>query len=224
MERPYKQEEIVKSIVIIGAGDLGKELVWLIEDINKKEPTYLILGFLDDDEAKRNSEFYGYKVLGATEKLEEICRSTLACAVVAIQDGAVRKKIVERHPDFHGWESIIHPTAVIASTSLVGAGCIFFPQVTVSVDTKLGDFGLYYIHSTICNDCIVSDFVSVMSGASISERAVIGESCFLAAGSCVNPHRVLGKHVKVGVEATASKNYADNAEVSERGGGFFLFK
>lgn len=35
MERPYKQEEIVKSIVIIGAGDLGKELVWLIEDINK---------------------------------------------------------------------------------------------------------------------------------------------------------------------------------------------
>ncbi len=214
----------MKSIVIIGAGDLGKELVWLIEDMNKREPAYLILGFLDDDETKKDSEFCGYKVLGTTDRLEEIGRSTLVGAAVAIQDGTVRKKIVESHPDFHRWESIIHPTAVIASTTSVGIGCIFFPQVTVSVDTELGNFGLYYIHSTICNDCIVGDFVSVMSGASISERAVIGDGCFLAAGSCVNPHKVLGKCVKVGVEAAASKDYGDYAEVNERSGGFFLFK
>ena len=42
----------MKNIVIIGAGDLGKEIVWLIEDINKVKPTYVILGFLDDDTNK----------------------------------------------------------------------------------------------------------------------------------------------------------------------------
>ena len=198
--------------------------MWLIEDINKREPAYLILGFLDDDETKKDSEFCGYKVLGTTERLEEIGRSTFASMVVAIQDGTVRKKIVESHPGFHRWESIVHPTAVIASTTSVGIGCIFFPQVPVSVDTKLGDFGLYYIHSTVCNDCVVGDFVSMMSKASISERAEIGDGCFLAAGSCVNPHKVLGKYVKVGVEAAVSKDYGDNAEVNDRGGGFFLFK
>ena len=196
----------MKNIVIIGAGDLGKEVVWLIEDINKQNPSYLILGFLDDDESKIGGEFYGYKVLGTVSQLEDISRRTPLAAVVAIQDGSVRKRIVEDHREFQSWESIVHPTAVIASTSPVGRGSIVFPQVTVSVDTKLGEFGLYYIHSTICNDCIVGDFVSVMSGASVSERAEVGDESFLAAGSTVYPHKKLGKRVKVGVEATVRRH------------------
>ena len=60
----------MKNIIIIGAGDLGKEVVWLIEDINKVQPTYVILGFLDDDIAKDGGEFYGYRVLGDTNQLE----------------------------------------------------------------------------------------------------------------------------------------------------------
>ena len=62
----------MKNIVIIGAGDLGRELVWLIEDINKVKPTYVILGFLDMDERKAGREFYGYEVLGTEERLEEL--------------------------------------------------------------------------------------------------------------------------------------------------------
>ena len=181
----------MKNIVIIGAGDLGKEVVWLIEDINKVFPTYLILGFLDDDKTKAGSEFYGYKVLGGTEQLTELKQKIPLHAVIAIQNGSVRKKIVEAHPEFDRWESVVHPTAVIASTSPVGEGCIIFPQVTVSVDTKIGDFGLLYIHSTICNDCRIGSYVSVMTGALVSERAEIKDECFLAAGTCIPPHQTL---------------------------------
>lgn len=214
----------MKNIVIIGAGDLGKEVVWLIEDINKHYPNYLILGFLDDDKEKTGSEFYGYKVLGTTDQIKSIASRTPLVAVIAIQNGSVRRKIVERHREFKDWESIIHPTAVIASTSPVGKGTIVFPQVTVSVDTKLGLFNLFYIHSTICNDCEIGDYVSVMSGVSVSEWAEIGDECLLAAGSTVYPHKRLGKRVQVGVEATVSKDYDDGAEVSEKGNGFSLFK
>lgn len=214
----------MKNIAIIGAGDLGKEVVWLIEDINKHNPTYVILGFLDDDESKNGGEFYGYRVLGKISQLEEISKKTPLSAVIAIQDGSIRKKIAEEHKEFENWESIIHPTAVIAGTSKAGRGSIIFPQVTVSVDTRLGAFDLFYIHSTICNDCRIGDYVSVMSGASVSEHAEIGEECFLAAGSTVYPHMKLGKRVEVGVEATASKDYGDDAKVNEKGTGFSIFK
>ncbi len=214
----------MKSIVIIGAGDLGKEVVWLIEDINKYNPTYLILGFLDDDEEKVGSDFYGYKVLGLTDQLKEISIRTPLSAVIAIQDGSIRKKIVERTKDFDEWESIVHPSAVISSTSPLGKGSIVFPQVTVSVDTRLGGFGLFYIHSTICNDCKIGDYVSVMSGASISERAEVGNECFLGAGSTIHPHKKLGRLVKVGVEATVTRDYDDGATVDEKSSGFSLFK
>ena len=181
----------MKNVVIIGAGDLGKEVVWLIEDINKKMPTYVILGFLDDDKAKETGEFYGYKVLGTIDQLEELAAKTPLSAVIAIQDGCVRKKIVDEHKGFNTWESIIHPTAVIASSSLVGMGSLVFPQVTISVDTKLGDFGLYYIHATICNDCKIGNYVSIMSNATVSERAEIEDQCVLPAGCTIEPYRKL---------------------------------
>lgn len=214
----------MKNIVIIGAGDLGKEVAWLIEDINRHSPAYLILGFLDDDANKKDKEFYGYKVLGSTEELESLAGKMPLSAVIAIQEGSARKRIVEEHKQFMHWESIIHPTAVIASTSSVGKGSIVFPQVTISVDSSAGDYGLFYIHATICNDCRIGDFVSVMSGVQVSERVIIGNQCYLAAGCCVYPHKTLGERVKAAVGATVSKDYGDGEEVREKSGGFFLFK
>ena len=214
----------VKNIIIIGAGDLGKEVVWLIEEINRNTPTYVILGFLDDDKAKDGGEFYGYRVLGDISKLEKLSAGNPCYAVIAIQDGTIRKKIVNDHPLFDMWESIIHPSAVIAKTSPLGNGSIAFPNVTVSVNSKLGCFELLYINSSICNDCIIGDYVSLMSGASISERAVIGDECFLGAGSTVYPHKILGKRVRIGVGVTACKDYSDDCKVSGRETKFSLFK
>ncbi len=214
----------MKNLVIVGAGDLGKELVWLIEDINRLSPTYLILGFLDDNNKKTGNEFYGYRVLGNSGMLEELAERNPFSAVIAIQDGSIRKKIVDAHPGFHHWESIVHPSAVISSSSPLGVGSIVFPHVTISVDSRIGRFDLFYIHATVCNDCQIGDYVSVMSGASVSEHAEIGDEAFLAAGSIVYPHRKLGKNVKVGVEATASVNYSEGSEVCENRTEFTLFK
>lgn len=177
----------MKSLVIIGAGDLGKELVWLIEDINKRNPTYLILGFLDDDIGKDTYSFCGYKVLGGTNQLETLNEKIPLSAVIAIRDGKTRKKIVENHPDYKKWETIIHPSAVIASSTKIGRGCVFFPHVTVSVDTYLGNFGLFYINSTVCNDCWIGDYVSIMANASVSEHAELASMALLKAGECIEP-------------------------------------
>ena len=54
----------MKEIVILGAGDFGKEVAWLIEEINKRNPTYIILGYLDDDEKKIGQSFNGHECLG----------------------------------------------------------------------------------------------------------------------------------------------------------------
>lgn len=191
----------MKNILIIGAGDLGKELVWLIEDINRVSPTYVILGFLDDDGAKFEGEFYGYRVLGGIDMLEKLSEEIPLYAVIAIQDGDIRHQIVEKHQEFTRWESIVHPTAVIAQTSPVNTGCILFPRVTISVDTKLGMFGLYYVNAIVCDDCTIGDYVTMMSGATVLEHTEIGDGCFLSAGSYVPPHRRIEAHtnIKIGL-------------------------
>ena len=178
----------MKNIVIIGAGDLGKEIIWLIEDINKEHPTYVILGFLDDDPEKSGKEFFGYRVLGTTQKLNKLSKENHFCAVIAIQDGKIRKKIAEDNSNFHNWENIIHPTSVIAGSTLLGKGNIFFPQTVISVDCRLGNFGLYYLHTSIGNDCTIGDYVSVMLNASIAEHVEVHNLSIIAADSHVQLH------------------------------------
>ncbi len=163
----------MKELLIVGAGDLGKEIVWLIEDINKQCPTYLIIGFLDDDKECVGKELCGYKILGTTDLLEKKYNSGQVGAVIAIKDGKNREKIVEKYASFNGWETVVHPNAVIASSSKVGRGSIVFPNVTVSVDTVIGDFTLLYIHSVVLNDSKIGKYVSVMANTTVLDHKMI---------------------------------------------------
>ena len=54
----------MKKIAIIGAGGLGKEIVWLIERINKLKPTWDIYGFIENESTNEQygDNIYGYKV------------------------------------------------------------------------------------------------------------------------------------------------------------------
>ena len=53
-----------KDIIIIGAGALGQEVVWLIEEINDHRNDWNLLGFLDDYAITQRSEILGYPILG----------------------------------------------------------------------------------------------------------------------------------------------------------------
>ena len=60
----------MKKIAIFGAGGFGREVAFLIEDINKKNCQWKIIGFLDN--TKKNEIINDYKVLGGLEELNKI--------------------------------------------------------------------------------------------------------------------------------------------------------
>lgn len=214
----------MKNIVIIGAGDFGREVIWFLEDINKIRPRYVILGYLDDDETKQGSEYHGYRVLGKTEYLMELQKRGSVSAVIAMQDGTVRKQVTERLKGFDSWETLVHPTAVISDTVTIGRGSIICANVTVSVDTKIGQHCIFYLSSTIGNDCIFGDFVSVMSNVSVSEHVFVGKESFLAAHSFVAPHRKVGEQVQLGAGSSVMKDIRDDAVLTNERFGFGLFR
>ncbi|WP_026653781.1 acetyltransferase [Butyrivibrio proteoclasticus] len=209
----------MKSIVIMGAGELGKEVLWLIEDINKIEPTWLVLGLLDD--TKKVGEIVGgYPVLGGMDHLEDLYKTNDCYAVIALQNGADKAAIADKHKDFNRWASIVHPTAVIAPQSTLGAGSIVFPQVTVSVDSMIGKHSLLYIHAIICNDCKLGEFTSIMSGVSLAEHVTVGTKSYLSAGCDVYPHVTIGQNCKVAVGVTVNEDMSDGSEKKQKNGFF----
>jgi len=58
------------EIVIFGAGGFGREVAWIIEDINRVGKRFELLGFVDDDPQMKGRILNGYPVLGGIEYLE----------------------------------------------------------------------------------------------------------------------------------------------------------
>ena len=137
--------------------------------------TYLILGFFDDDPDKTGGEFYGYEVLGSERLLETKYNDGQTGAVIAIKDGKVREWLANRHNLFSSWETIVHPNAVITSSSKWGRGGFIFPNVTVSVDTVIGDFVLLYIQAVVLNDSEVDNYSSVMENTTVADHKRIAD-------------------------------------------------
>jgi FlaA1/EpsC-like NDP-sugar epimerase len=59
-------------LLIVGAGDAGDSI--LREIIRASEDRYLVVGFLDDDEAKQRARIRGFEVLGKTDQIRTICQ------------------------------------------------------------------------------------------------------------------------------------------------------
>lgn len=82
----------MKDIVIIGAGGFGREVAWLIEDINKVNNEWNIVGFVDDNKSIQGTEINGYKVVGDIDWLKE----QELFVVNAIGDPIIKKKVMDR--------------------------------------------------------------------------------------------------------------------------------
>lgn len=203
----------MKKIVILCAGDFGKELAWLIEDINTKNPTYEILGFLDDDESKIGREYNGYRCIGKTSLLSELKETQDVYAAIATQESKYRKKFVADNPAFHNWETLIHPSANISNTSKLGAGCIVCANCNISVNTILGDHCILNLGVTVGHDCMIGNYVSLMSGTVISGHVEVKESAYFGSNSTVVPGKKIGANAKVGAGSVVIRNVRDNVTV-----------
>lgn len=203
----------MKKIIILCAGDFGKELLWLIEDINAKHPTYEILGFLDDDDEKIGKEYNGYKCLGKISSLSKLAEKHDLCATIATQEGRIRKKIVAENPDFSNWETLIHPSANISSTSKLGPGCIVCANCNISVNTILGDHCILNLGVTVGHDCMVGDYVSLMSGTVVSGHVEIKNYAYSGSNSTVIPGKKIGENAKIGAGSVVIRNVKDNVTV-----------
>ena len=83
-------EEIVKDIVIIGAGGFAREVVWLIEENNKIKPEWNILGYISNETGKVGN----YDIVGDDEWL--LNYNSEIYAVCCIGDAILREKVVSK--------------------------------------------------------------------------------------------------------------------------------
>ena len=196
----------MKEIIILGAGDFGREVAGLIEEINKISPSYTIVGYLDDDTEKIGQKINGYKCLAPISYLSELNNENQIHAVIANQNTDIRKRLVEMFPGFENWETVIHPSVNISDTTNIGKGCVICASVNISCNTVIGDFCLLNISSTIGHDCLIGNYVSIMTGSCVSGHVIVNDSAYLGTNCTILPGRTVGEHAIVGAGSVAIRN------------------
>ncbi len=192
------------DIFIIGAGGVGRETAWIIEEINKKNPTYRIVGFIDDNKDVVGEIINGYKVLGDTNYLINNFKKNRI--VVAIANYKVKKLIVEKLQGNFIFETIIHPNVGISKTIEIGKGTIIYPGVIITTETKIGNHVIISAKCGIGHDSIINDYVSLLWNVNVSGHVTIEEGALIGSGATIIQNKKIGKRSIIGAGAVIIKN------------------
>lgn len=197
----------MKDIVIIGAGGFGREVAMLIEDINKIEKTYNLIGFVDDREDLIGRQINGYAVLG---NLEWLLDKKLYIAI-GIGEPNTKSIIVNKLKDSNNrYPNLIHPNAIVSEQVSLGKGCIITAGTIITVNIIIKDFVTVNLDTTIGHDVTLHDFVTVLPSVNISGNVEIKESTMIGTGSAIIQGLTIGSNTTVGAGSVVIRNIPDN--------------
>ena len=86
--RLYTSSGLMRRVLVIGAGRAGYTLVEAYRKLNP--PPFLLIGFIDDDPAKRNKSYHGFAVLGDSEHLIDLVEDYRISDVVVAVTGEIK--------------------------------------------------------------------------------------------------------------------------------------
>ncbi len=202
--------EQMTDIIIVGASGCGREVANWIEDINNIEPTWNILGFLDDNPDALDGFPCRYRIIGPIKGHEPLENAKYA---MGIASPAVKKllgpALMEKGAQF---ASIIHPSVRIYSEFEPGVGLIVYPNAKIATGCRIGDF--VTLQSTILgHDALLEDYVTVSSSCGITGETKLREGCFIGDHACIAVGLEVGAWAYVGIGSVVIRSVPENTRV-----------
>lgn len=200
----------MKSIIIVGAGGCGREVANWIEDINKEEETWNIIGFIDDDLDALKDFPSKYEIVG---KIEDHEPQNDVYYAMGIANPEVKKivgeKLLNRGAEF---ASIIHPSTRNYSEFDFGIGLVTYPNSKIPTGCRIGDF--VTLQSTIIgHDAQLEDYVTVSSSCGITGGVKLRKGCFIADHACIAVGLEVGENSYVGIGSVVIRDVPADVRV-----------
>lgn len=206
------------NVIIIGSGAVAAEVCSYIQDINKISSKKIkVIGFIDDiyENFKKNAIKYKFTepYLGTSEsyKLDDKCKFILGIANIKVRLNFLKKDIAKQM----SFISIIHPTAVIAETSIIGEGNIINANCVIGPNATIGNFNILTSYSFISHDCNVGNN-NFFSTSGLSGNVTVGDNNFFSIRVTVIPDVTIGSNNLIQAGMTIDKNVSDDETVFYR--------
>lgn len=201
----------MKNIVIVGAGGVGREVSLIIQQINRLEPTWNLIGYIDDNPENWGNVVNGYAVLGGIDSLTMMCKDTYV--IIAIANYEVKKRIVTKLNNKFKFATIVHPKVLIHDYMEIGEGCIVYEGVIITANVSIGNHVIISPKCGVGHDTIIENYVSLLWNVNISGNDRIGEGVMFGSGSIIIQGKNVGMAAIIGAGAVVTKDIPAGATV-----------
>ena len=195
----------MKDLVIIGAGDFGREIANVVERINAVEGEWNLLGFVDDNSDIQGNFIDGYKVLGNVNWLNSYSNEIYAICSLGV--AKTRKKVISRVTNLNvKYASLVDPDARLYKDAIIGEGSIICGGSIAAINTSIGKHVIVNLNCTLGHDDIIGDYSVVNPGVNISGKVEIGECVDLGTGSRIIQGHKITEDTIIGAGAVVLKD------------------
>lgn len=192
-----------RPLVIVGAGGFGREVAWLVEDVNRVRPTWELLGFVDDHATGQTVE--GYPILGDRSYLATL--SPWPWIVCSMGDPRVRKQVVEGlSAEGYQFATLVHPSVCMSRFVKIGPGSVICAGTILTTNVAIGSHAILNLGCRIGHDSVLGDFASLMPGTNIAGEVTVGDGCYFGLNACVINRVSVGEWSIVGAGAAVVKD------------------
>lgn len=192
------------KVLVIGSGDLGKQIAHYISDSSE----YKMVGYIDDWK-EIGTQIDDYPILGHMDDIEYLYKEQVFDKVlmgIGYNHFDARKNIFERLEGKIPFASYIHPTCYIDNTAKIGRGVIILPRCMIDMQSIIQDNVFVYSGSVIGHNSIVG-FNSILSLSVTTGGFVnIGHSCFIGLGCSIRDHIKIADNSFVGAASNVVKD------------------
>lgn len=193
----------MKDIIIVGAGALGQELAWLIEEINDNKPEWNIKGFLDDFAFDNKKKILDYPVLG---KYDDYNLFSNCYFILGFGDARLREKTIKKiNNEEIKWATLISPTVRVHKSNKIGKGVVIGRYTDLTVNCTIHDFVMLNIHVVLGHEVSVGEFSIISPNVTVNGGGRIGKVCQIGANAFIKDIEV-GDYSIVGASSCVVKN------------------
>lgn len=190
----------VARIIIVGAGGFGREVLrWACDAW--PDHAARIAGFLSAEQDRLEGHACGLGIIASPDDFVPEPGDALLLAIgIPETRRRVAQMLESRGATFL---TLIHPTAIVAPTAVIGAGSILCPYSIVSDAARVGSCVLMNYHSSLGHDASAGDYAVLSPYAALGGHAHVAEDVFLGMHASVGPGRRIGARSKVSANSCA---------------------
>jgi sugar O-acyltransferase (sialic acid O-acetyltransferase NeuD family) len=197
----------MKDIIILGAGGEALEITEVIKLINRKENTWNIVGYLDDNKKLIGTTVSEYKVLGTIDDAVNYPNAYFISSIGHPNRPELRGEIRKRIPfGDDKLATIIHPSVVICPTAKIGNGCFIQANCVLSTHTVIGNNVLIAYSSNVGHESTIQDDSVVGVNVTITSDVHIGKSVYIGPGAIFRNDLSVGDNTLIGIGSVVTES------------------